>query len=127
MLVPFKDRGCSFGQRVQVYLNLHKTEDDGTKWYSLRDKATGKVIAHADQVHLTQVKFIVSEAGRQRVLKERRKNVHAVVEGNLVDQNLTKHKPVRYNPYYNENFNQDGKAIHTAPACSLGSNGKVTV
>ena len=66
--------------RVFVYWNLHK------KVWSIKalegtDK--GRVIAHADYVELANVKFKVSEAGRQRVLREKRKNVHAGAVGVL--------------------------------------------
>lgn len=87
--------------KVFVYYNLHK------KCWSIRHK--GKVIQHADQVYLKDVKFKVSEAGRQRVLKEKRKNVHAGVEGLLISFNRFKkgfHIPVSYNPYKGPNFYQ---------------------
>jgi hypothetical protein len=61
--------------KVQIYWNIRK------KLWSMRYK--GKVIWHADEVVLHKCKFKVSEAGRQRVLRENRKNVHAVVEGEL--------------------------------------------
>lgn len=66
--------------RVAVYFNLHR------KCFSIRameGPAKGRVVAHADDVILGRVSFRVSEAGRQRVIRERRKNVHAFVEGEL--------------------------------------------
>lgn len=63
--------------KVFVYWNLHKG------CYSVKNLATGRVIAHAGTVTLTNAVFKVSEAGRQRVIKERRKNVHAGVVGTL--------------------------------------------
>lgn len=47
-------------------------------------KVSGLVALHADTVLLRNAEFVVSEAGRQRVLKERRKNVHAGVRGEVV-------------------------------------------
>lgn len=61
----------------QVYRNLHND------MWSIRNAATGLVIGHALFVKLVTPKFIVREAGRQRVLQEQRKNVHAFVEGGL--------------------------------------------
>ncbi len=64
--------------RVFVYFNLHK------KCFSIKaleGAMKGKVIAHRDTVVLENCKFKVSEAGRQRVLREKRKNVHAGVTG----------------------------------------------
>lgn len=65
------------GSRVFVYRNLH------TGCWSIKSKETGRVVAHADRVELSDARFKVSEAGRQRVLQEQRKNVHAGVEGTL--------------------------------------------
>jgi hypothetical protein len=64
--------------RVFVYFNLHK------KCFSIKaleGERKGLVIAHRDLVILTKCKFKVSEAGRQRVLREKKKNVHAGVTG----------------------------------------------
>ena len=45
----------------------------------------GRVVAHTQGAALVGgVDWVVSEAGRQRVLAERRKNVHATVRGDLL-------------------------------------------
>lgn len=72
---------------VRVYWNLHK------KCWSVKSMDPdcpdrGRVIAHASHVVLHGVTFTVSEAGRQRVIKERRKNVHAYAQGTL--QSITR-------------------------------------
>lgn len=64
--------------KVFVYKNLHKN-----KW-SIRNVDTGRVIGHSDNVWLRNPKFKVSIASRNRVLTEKRKNVHAGVEGELI-------------------------------------------
>jgi hypothetical protein len=46
----------------------------------------GKVIDRRERVLLSDVEGKVSEAGRQRVLRERRKNVHAGIVGTLRDE-----------------------------------------
>ena len=84
---------------VDVYRNLHKNT------WSIRSRTTGRVIAHADNVVVKNVKFVVQPAGRQRVLDEERKNVHAFVRGTLspistdmltlVEFNVQ----IKYNPY----------------------------
>ncbi len=43
----------------------------------------GLVVAHAKGAALDDAKTIVSQAGRERVFREGRKNVHAYIEGNL--------------------------------------------
>ena len=93
-------------------------------WYSLRaldGEYKGRVIGHAQAVLLLDVDFVVSERGRQRVLQERRKNVHAGVTGvpvefdtfvprvpinvsNIIHKSVDPlNTPVTYNPYkYNK-------------------------
>ncbi len=66
--------------KVDVYRNLH------TGMYSIKSRegdTRGLVIAHANQVWLNDVEFVVSDAGRNRVLRERKKYVHAFVRGTL--------------------------------------------
>ena len=62
--------------RVYVYWNLHKD------LFSVRQRRI--VQAHATRVQLQDVLFKVSEAGRQRVLREKRKNVHAGLQGGWI-------------------------------------------
>jgi hypothetical protein len=65
------------GNWVEVYYNLHKDT------FSIRLK--GKVVAHADYVQLSDVKFGVGQGGRYNVRKSGQKNVHAFVRGILTD------------------------------------------
>ena len=68
--------------KVDVYFNLHK------KLYSIRaceGPNKGKVIAHRHTVTLIDPTFKVSQAGRARVIKEKKKNVHATVRGDWFD------------------------------------------
>lgn len=67
------------GKKVFVYRNLHQN------CWSVKSRETGRVIAHADEVQLSGVDFKVSQAGRERVLREKSKNVHAGLVGTLVD------------------------------------------
>tara|TARA_E500000318_G_scaffold32282_2_gene32078 strand:- start:572 stop:952 length:381 start_codon:yes stop_codon:yes gene_type:complete len=46
----------------------------------------GKVIAHVCKATLKDVSFVVQPAGRAKVLREGKKNVHAFARGELVDQ-----------------------------------------
>jgi len=98
------------GQKVFVYFNLHK------KLFSVRDHITGIVVGHTDMIALENVTFKVSEAGRQRVLREKRKNVHAGVMGIVKDFPC----PVAwstafYNPYKYESFvDINGQKLSTA-------------
>ncbi len=95
--------------RVQCYYNLHK------KVFSIRDKKTRKVIGHTNHIALENCTFHVSQAGRERVLREKRKNVHAYIEGDIVEYDAflppywmvaQESVPVTYNPYRVETFCQ---------------------
>jgi len=61
---------------VEVYRNLHK------KCWSVRQG--GKVKVHTSYICLQDVKFVVQPAGREKVLREQKKNVHAFVKGYLI-------------------------------------------
>ena len=65
--------------KVQVYRNLHNG------LISIQDLSTGLVLGHAYAIDLKRADFIVREAGRQQVIKEKRKNVHAFVRGKVID------------------------------------------
>lgn len=88
--------------KVKVYWNLHK------KVFSVQHK--GIVIAHAKDVYLALPSFRVSEAGRQRVLATKRKNVHAFVVGmwysgwQPLPDDANRAVRVTYNPYKYTSF-----------------------
>ena len=87
--------------RVEVYFNLHK------RVFSIRSCRTGRVIHRAKHVHIVNPKFVVREGGRQRVLRERKKNVHAFVRGNLTafkDSPSYLADTIGYNPYKYDSF-----------------------
>ena len=87
--------------KVEVYFNLHK------RVFSIRSCRTGRVIHHAKHVHIVNPKFVVREGGRQRVLRERKKNVHAFVRGNLTafkDSPSYFADTIGYNPYKYDSF-----------------------
>ena len=110
--------------KVYVYYNLHK------KLWSIKaleGERKGRVIAHRKTVVLTNVTPKVSEAGRQRVLKEKRKNVHAGLVGNWNDKQillgLFSADEITYNPYkYNSFvFKEDETKFEYARAAWLGN------
>jgi hypothetical protein len=93
------------GDKVMVYYNLHK--------HTFSISRNGRVIAHADFVKLTDVEFRVRQGGREKVLKDKRKNVHSFVIGTLIDyckfpcenlpsepnSNIVTYNPYKYNSY----------------------------
>jgi len=87
--------------KVEVYFNLHK------RVFSIRSCRTGRVIHHAKDVNIVNPKFVVREGGRQRVLRERKKNVHAFVRGNITafkDSPSHLADTIGYNPYKYDSF-----------------------
>jgi len=89
--------------KVKVYFNLHR------KLFSvvaLEGERKGRVIAHETELWLANAKFKVSEAGRQRVLREQRKNVHAFVVGEIgyATGEAMVFRQVTYNPYLYSSF-----------------------
>ena len=89
--------------RVEVYFNLHKY------LWSVRQCSTGRVILHTDKVHIRDPKFVVRKSGRERVLREGKKNVHAFVRGEITyfddfDPDYLDYTLVAYNPYKFDTF-----------------------
>lgn len=100
-----KGRSIAPGDWVHVYKNLHAGA------LSIRCKKTGLVVAYCDSVRLDDVVFHVSSKGRERVLENKVRSVHAWVEGRLVDVDfiltpcdLSQLKRVYYNPYKTKSF-----------------------
>lgn len=106
--------------RVFVYRNLHR---QCFSIKALEGPNKGRVIARRDFVELTGVRFKVSEAGRQRVLRTGQKNVHAGVVGEWTDSqemDTADTQPVRYNPRECSTFlTQDGQPIFEASKALL--------
>ena len=87
---------------VEAYYNLHK------KTFSVRH--AGRVWFHTNVLTLRNCKFAVQPAGRAKVLKEKKKNVHAFVRGFFVrGDDHTNHRMLHadqamYNPYKTSTF-----------------------
>lgn len=93
------------GEKVMVYYNLHK--------HTFSIQKNGLVVLHADYVRLKDVEFRVRVGGKEKVRKEKSKNVHAFVIGTLEDfcEYLCDDLPtepegeiVTYNPYLFDSF-----------------------
>ena len=93
---------------VKLYWNLHKD------CYSILAKQTGKwkVIAYTRYPFLLKnVEFIVNENGRQRVIREKKKYVHAYLKGNIkyitgseLGSFHLDNEEITYNPYTDKSF-----------------------
>jgi len=111
--------------RVFVYRNLRN------KCWSVKSMKTGLVIMHAQYLTLTDCTFKVSAAGRARVLRDRRKNVHAGVVGQWLNMGRTGNasgmlaRKVTYNPYLRGEFYDasTNDAVYAAPVVLLTPDG----
>ena len=72
-----------------VYRNLHKQCWSVKALYGPNQ---GRTVLHATHVVVTHPVFKVSQKGRERVLREQRKNVHAGVEGYVRMAVVTEHR-----------------------------------
>ena len=104
-------------RKVRMYWNLHKGI------WSVQDCKTGRVTNDVTALTLADAKFVVRPAGRARVLREGKKNVHAFAVGYIdTDRDDTfDGRPVTYNPYKNDTFvfKDTGKPVTDADAISL--------
>ena len=117
------------GDKVEIYRNLHNNT------FSIR--RNGKVVKHLINwmtLHLKDVKFAVQPAGREKVRREGKKNVHAYIRGTvekLNDGPVTQQvgagdgwQIVNYNPYRNDTFVTQGWSSNP---CSIHKASKVTL
>ena len=98
--------------KVKVYKNLTKD------CLSVMDYKTRKVIRHCfgdhrkhgDHIRLENASFWVSQKTRDRVVREKKKYVHAFVIGDWIDNWTLKEEfeQVFYDPYKHNNFYVEG-------------------
>ena len=97
------------GDRVEIYRNLHNDT------FSIR--RNGKVVKHLanwQSIFLKDVKFAVQPAGREKVRREGKKNVHAFIRGTYLAPSTFPHTTsefkakctewVSYTPYQDDHF-----------------------
>ena len=123
---------------VSIYRNLHNG------LISIKSASSGLVLGHAKSVDIAWADFVVHEAGRQRVLKDKQKNVHAYVKGLLLNTSgfkpykgrsigpvygaiLQSHKDIviSYNPYKAPHFVIKGTSdkVSKASLCTVSCDG----
>lgn len=103
-ITPFEGRDPYSAATVFVYRNLHRNE------WSIRacdGPHKGQIVGHAAHLVLDFARWRVNELGRQRVIRDNAKNVHAGVFGTLADIEPTESvvwERVSYNPYSDKHF-----------------------
>lgn len=102
--------------QIRIYFNLHK------RLFTIQTKRPNgwRVSHHAEAVTISLPRFKVSEAGRQRVLRQKRKNVHAFIEGELSTLDWSAFaedmEGISYNPYKAGTFvnRENGQPVFSA-------------
>lgn len=98
-----------------IYRNLHLGA-----MFSIREH--GIVVDRQEAFVAYNCSFKVNAKGRERVLAQRQKNVHAFVVADsflpyVVDTTML--KAITYNPYLADTFMCDGEPINTAPTVAF--------
>lgn len=101
-------------QQVEVYRNLHVNKG---KVFSIRDKKTGLVVARGNKFRIENVECKVREGGRKKVIREKKKNVHAFPIGlysGECEMNTSQMIELYYNPYTTNSFinKETGEAVN---------------
>jgi len=105
--------------KLRCYYNLHKhclsVQHMTPKGWRVKE--------HVKEIYLKNVTFKVYEAGRQRVLKEKRKGVHAYVIGEEYGSIKMKgYTKIRYNPYLCGYFYDDDlNPVTVASYCHINN------
>jgi hypothetical protein len=106
--------------QVRVYRNLHRG------CYSVSQQ--GRVIFHIAEISLVDCTMVVRQAGRNRCLRERRKNVHAFIAGHVATATRSNAPStrLRYDPYESDawrTIDKDGneKKVCQAEAVFCGA------
>lgn len=125
--------------RVRVYRNLRNGK------LTVQEYIKGKgwrVLKHVDHIYLKDADFSVSQAGRERVLREKQKNVHAYITGQpctypgaatykiaLWRESPGKVQFVTYNPYKYMQFydRETQEPIHTAHVAYVHASGLICI
>jgi hypothetical protein len=104
-----------------VYRNLNK------RCWSV--KFTGLPVCHFRNLTMFDCVFIVRQGGRERVLSENRKNVHAFVKGQLGHAVAEQFEAATYNPYRSGTFylKDNGQSVVSADAVRFEADGSMLV
>lgn len=121
LILPFKDRIINTDKEIRIYRNLNKKG----VWFSVVQG--NKTVAHTNAICLRDVKFVVHEKGRQRVVKTKQKEFHAYIQGRYEtsgagttakNNDLPAH--IKYDPFLYDTFICDNLTVNKIPVKSAG-------
>lgn len=118
VLKSYKGRSLQVGDLVKVYRNLH---NGLFSLVPLFGEHKDRVVAHGNDIRLVNVQFKVYETGRQKVIREQKKNVHAYAVGvfdgfgqgtfNWVYDEVT-YNPYKQGSFYYKNVNKTVQQVN---------------
>lgn len=119
--MPYKGRIIDTTFPIKVYRNLNKKG----VWYSIRQR--GLTIAHASALCVIDAVFIVNQKQRERILKNKKKEFHAYIQGTFRPYVKPIDLPaeIKYNPFIYQYFtciNLDNSPFHVSGAKSVVCN-----
>lgn len=113
VVIPFKDRNIDIKKPIRIYRNLTKKG----KWFSVIQG--GRTVAHTTAICVKDCSFHVNEATRQRILRTKRKEFHAYIQGYYTTSGMgttaaRNDLPVNivYNPYKYKRFTCNNLTIN---------------
>lgn len=113
MLLSFKGRSLIQRQKVKVYYNQY------LKLFTIQDFETGLVVAHGNNIMMSECYLKVSKAGRKKALTENRNNIHSYIVGTY--EGVNKQIPLTmreayYNPHVTTHYidTLTGRELHFA-------------
>lgn len=94
----YKDRQVDYSKPVKVYRNLHNS--------LLSVVQDNLVVAHAEEIYLKDVSFLVQKAGQKKCRETRQKTVHAYAKGMIDTQSplYPDYNRISYDPYKYDGF-----------------------
>lgn len=117
LIIGFKNRKYALGMSVRGYRDLNSKNSE---LFSIQGKGgplSGKVLDHSVSVVIENAIFNVRAGGQRRTRVEKRRCVHAFVEGQLAQVKKDKIKTlsndwieVTYNPFYTDTFIEKSSA-----------------
>lgn len=112
----FKNRTIDLELPIRVFRNLTKRG----VWYSIQQNRL--TVAHAERVCISDAKFIVNQKGRERVVRTKRKEFHAYIEGMYTTSGMgTSAKDndlpaiIKYDPFKYKEFTCTNLTINEFP------------
>ena len=97
----FKNRKIDYDKPVYIYRCLNR------KGHIYSIKQNGVVVAHTEKFIVKNCNLVINKSGKERVIKEKIRNVHAFIKGYLGDIDDVKNSfswILKYNPFVNKGF-----------------------